>query len=64
MPMEWLHILLHNKVYDKASTFEKLKYDWTVDDVHDFLEVLSVQDYYQHEENERMKDQGRNNANR
>jgi hypothetical protein len=45
MPLIWLHLLLDEKIVDKAETLMKLKYEYTVDDVYDLLEFLEVQDF-------------------
>lgn len=49
MPLEWLHILSFKGI-DKPSTLYDLKYKYTVSDVYDMLEVLSVDNMYASEE--------------
>lgn len=43
--MEWLDILAHPSVTEKASTFLRLKYEMTVEDVYDFREYLEFENY-------------------
>lgn len=44
MPMQWINILSHPSVTEKASMLIKLKYEMTVDDVYDMLEYLEFED--------------------
>lgn len=58
MPLIWLHLLDQPDV-DFVSTFQKLKYELTVEDVYDLLEVLEVKRYKNYEEQMRDKDANR-----
>ena len=46
MPMQWLHILTHPDVKDKADCFYKLQYQYTITDAYDLLECLYVLNAY------------------
>ena len=58
MPMEWYAILSIDGI-DKVSTLQKLKYELTVADVHDLLEINEVDKFLKHEE--RRLSKGNNN---
>lgn len=62
MPIEWLHVLLHEKTVNKDDCLYKLKYVYTVEDVYDILEFLSVQDYFSAEAQKKLE--SNKNANR
>ena len=58
MPMEWYSVLSIEGI-DKVSTLQKLKYELTVSDVHDILEINEVDKFLKHEE--RRLSKGNNN---
>ena len=57
MPLEWIPILDHPTTKDKASMLMKLKYELTIEDVHDIAEYQSWCDWQNHEEYLRHKEQ-------
>ena len=50
MPMEWIPILDHHSTKDKATLLMKLKYEMTIEDVHDLSEYQSWMSWQNHEE--------------
>lgn len=58
MPFSWLQVLSHPTTKDKASLLLKLKYEMTIDDVHDLIEHQEYEDWITNEQNERAKKQG------
>lgn len=58
MPPSWLQVLAHPTTKDKASLLLKLKYEMTIDDVHDLIEHQEYEDWITNEQNERAKKQG------
>ena len=50
MPMEWIPILDHPSTKDKATLLMKLKYEMTIEDVHDLSEYQSWMSWQNHEE--------------
>lgn len=61
MPMEWYSVLSMEGV-DKVSALQKLKYEYTVEDVYDLLEMSEIDKFMQLEEQRISK--GNNNASR
>ncbi len=61
MPMEWYSVLSMEGV-DKVSALQKLKYEYTVEDVYDLLEMSEIDKFMQLEEQRISK--GNNNAGR
>ena len=53
MPVEWAYILMCDKIHDKGQLFQYLKYEWTVSDVYDFMEVLDMFQYFDKKEMDR-----------
>lgn len=60
MPKQWLHILTHPDIKDKSECFHKLQYVYTVSDVYDLLENLSVIDAYKAEAEKIRNSQSQN----
>lgn len=50
MPLEWLEVMNHPSVKDKASLLMKLKYEMTIEDVHDLKEYQEYENWLSHEE--------------
>lgn len=50
MPPEWLHIINSNKYQDKSEVLWNLKHKYTVSDVYDMLEILSIDNMYNDED--------------
>lgn len=50
MPLEWLEVMNHSSVKDKASLLMKLKYEMTIEDVHDLKEYQEYENWLSHEE--------------
>lgn len=50
MPLEWLEVVNHPSVKDKASLLMKLKYEMTIEDVHDLKEYQEYENWLSHEE--------------
>lgn len=59
MPMEWLHALAHPSTKDKPSLLMKLKYEMTIDDVHDLLEYQEYEKWVNYEEYKRQEQERR-----
>ena len=45
MPIEWVSILSHPSVKDKAGLLYKLKNEYTIEDVHDLAEYQSYENW-------------------
>lgn len=56
MPMQWLYILTHPDVKDKADVFHKLQYEFTIGDAYDLIECLNTLDAYKAEIEKGVKD--------
>lgn len=63
MPIEWLQVLAHPTSEDKASLLYKLKYEMTIEDVHDLIEYQQYENWMNHEEMLNSQKEN-NNANR
>lgn len=50
MPIEWLHVL-NLEGSDRAKMLYDLKYKYTVKDVYDLMELVSVDQFYESEKN-------------
>lgn len=50
MPLEWLEVMNHPSVKDKASLLMKLKYEMTIEDVRDLKEYQEYENWLSHEE--------------
>ena len=55
MPFEWIPILNHFTVKDKASLLMQLKYTMTIEDAHDLVEYQQYENFLNHEEYLRNK---------
>jgi hypothetical protein len=63
MPLQWMEVLGHPTVKDKVRMLEKLKYEYTVNDVYDLIEYLNWENWQNFEEYEKEKERSKN-ANR
>ena len=62
MPMEW-YAILNMEGIDKVTALQKLKYEYTVADVYDLLEINEIDKFMQFEE-QRISKGNNNNASR
>lgn len=63
MPLQWMQVLAHPTVKDKAEMIRKLKYEYTIDDFYDLVEYLNWENWQNFEEYEKEKERSKN-ANR
>lgn len=45
MPLEWLRVLNHPITKDKSAMLLRLKYEMTIEDVHDLLEYQEYENW-------------------